>query len=193
MTKLLINFQTGTLEVEGEESFVKLIYQDYKDGLKFISNPQPKPQSPETFGTDQSTKDNKRVPVKKSNKQKIKSKESYSIVKDLDLSPNGGKQSLRDFYKEKLPNSGAAMESNAVFVYYLQKIAGVSNITLSHVYSCYKDTGTRVPAALRQSLLDTSHRKGWVDTSSFDNLVVATPGENYVEQDLPKKVPVSEE
>ena len=33
MTKLKIDLKTGVLEVEGEEAFVKEVYQDYKDQL----------------------------------------------------------------------------------------------------------------------------------------------------------------
>lgn len=186
MTKLRIDFHEGILEVEGEETFVKMVYQDYKDKFNFDAKSQSKHQATEQKFTNQSGKDVNRESVKKSPKPKNRIKESYAIVKDLDLSPKGGKQSLRDFYKEKFTGPAPAMEINAVFVYYLQKIAGITNITLSHIYTCYKDAGARVPAALRQSLLDTSHRKGWVDTSSFEKLVIATQGENFVEHDLPK-------
>lgn len=189
MTKLRIDFQAGILEVEGEEEFVKLVYQDYKDKVNAHLIAPIKASPVAQHKKNQSNKDTNRDTDRKPTKLKNKSKESYSIVKDLDLSSKGGKQSLREFYKEKLPEGAtSAMECNSVFVYFLQKIATITNITLSHVYSCYKDVGARVPTALRQSLLDTSHRKGWVDTSSFENLAITTAGENYVEQDLPKAV-----
>lgn len=186
MTKLRLDLQTGILEVEGEEEFVKSVYQDFKEVLN--SRPLiPKSIPVVENGKSQKTANNAGQVSQKESKQKNKSKESYSISKDLDLSSKGGKQSLRDFYKGKFPTKAkSAMENNAVFVYFLQKILMNTNITLSHIYSCYKDVGARVPTALRQSLLDTSHRKGWVDTSSFENLLITTAGENYVEQDLPK-------
>jgi hypothetical protein len=184
MTKLRIDFQSGILEVEGEESFVKTVYQDYKD--KFSLEPVKHKVTPQELPLKSVEVDSENT-QKKASQKKIRgraARESFLIVKDLDLSSNGGKKSLRDFYKEKAPS--VAMENNAVFVYYLQKIAGVRNITSSHVYSCYKNVEARVPTALRQSLLDTSHRKGWIDTASMEDIKIATPGENYVEQDLPK-------
>lgn len=188
MTKLRIDFQSGILEVEGEESFVKTVYQDYKDKLSLepaqrevpLQETPPKSVKPVRVGAE-----NKQRETGKKRAKGRAARESFIIVKDLDLSSNDGKKSLRGFYKEKTPS--VAMENNAVFVYYLQKIAGISNITPNHVYSCYKDVGARVPTALRQSLLDTSHRKGWIDTASMENILVATPGENFVEHDLPRK------
>lgn len=184
MTKLKIDFQTEILEVDGEESFVKMVYQDYKD--KLSSKTQSDTSREEK--SDQFVQEKTRKVPHKAEKRKSKgrsTRESLAIVKDLDLSSNGGKQSLRDFYEEKLP--GVGMENNVVFVYYMQKIANVSGITVNHVYSCYKDVGARVPTALRQSLIDTSHNKGWIDTSSLEDIKVPTTGENFVEHDLPKK------
>jgi hypothetical protein len=184
MTKLKIDFQLGILEVEGEETFVKMVYQDYKDKLNTdillkASQEERKIQTKEKDAEEMSHKPEKR----KSKSRSVR--EALSIVKDLDLSSKSNKQSLRDFYKEKQPQVG--MENNAVFVYYMQKIAAINGITVNHVYSCYKDVGARVPTALRQSLIDTSHNKGWIDTASLEDIKVATPGENFVEHDLPKQ------
>jgi hypothetical protein len=44
-----------------------------------------------------------------------------------------------------------------------------------------------VPGALRQSLLDTSFKKGWIDTKSMENITITTHGENLVEHELQGK------
>lgn len=181
MTRLNINIKEGTLEVEGEESFVAGVYSDFKEQLT-ISNSG---RSAEMIAMNPAAQET--LSARQSKKSRIsKSKESFSIIKDLDLSEKSNSQSLRSFYEAKKPAN--AMESNAVFVYYLQMIAGVGPITLSHIYSCYKNVGARIPAALRQSLADTAFHKGYIDTSSFDSIKLATPGENFVEQDLPRAV-----
>jgi len=79
------------------------------------------------------------------------------------------------------------LEKNVVFVYYLQNIVSVQGITPNHIYTCYKNVGSKVPTALRQSLLDTASLKGWLDTSNLDEVKLATPGENYIEHDLQAK------
>jgi len=114
-----------------------------------------------------------------------KSKESLSIVKDLDLSEKSNDQSLRSFYDEKKPSS--EMAKVTVFTYYLEKIAKLDAVTLNHIYSCYKDVNVKVPTNLKQTALNAASRKGWIDTSSIVAIKVATPGENYVEFDLPGK------
>lgn len=176
---LKIDLRNGTIEVEGEEAFVNAIYQDYKQRMSLeganSSEPIVRP-----IGV-------KKVPIKtkqlKDGVSKGKRKESYQIVKELDLSPKAGKVSLRDFYKTKSPKSGLAR--NTVFVYYLEKVAKVKNIGANHIYSCYKDVNQKVPMALHQSLVDTGFKKGWLDTKSMTNITVTTQGENLVEHDLP--------
>jgi hypothetical protein len=79
------------------------------------------------------------------------------------------------------------MEKNTVFVYYMQKKLNLTGITVDHIYTCYKNGNIRVPGALVQSILDTSNRKGWLNTRRTDDISVTTQGENLVEDDLPRK------
>jgi hypothetical protein len=180
-TRLKIDLNQGILEVEGTEAFVKLIYEEYKSGIfatiaikrTEYSNKRISPISTLALEGDN---------VRRRPKKKFT---SYSIIKNLDLSGNKNRQSLRDFFKLKSPSTN--MEKNAVFIYYLQKIALIEGITQDHVYSCYKDVSVKIPQALDQSFIDTAHHKGWIDTSTMTDLKVTTPGENFVEHDLPKK------
>lgn len=184
MTKLKIDLNSGILEVEGEEAFVREIYQEYKERLLKNADTLAEHSPIESHDDPKPTHT-----VKRSRGSKVKTgtkrKESYSIVKNLDLSGKGGKKSLRDFFKEKSPS--VALEKNVVFVYYLQSEAKITGITIDHIYSCYKDVSERVPRALKQSILDTSSKKGWIDTSSMADIKISTPGENLVEHDLPRK------
>ena len=188
-TKLRIDVTSGLLEVEGEESFVSRIYDDFKEQLQA----QPKvpkarrsgrPRRTGLSGKDASNGESS-AGTQDQKPKRAKVKESFTIVKDLDLSGKGKSSSLRDFFKEKAPAS--AMENNVVFVYYLSQTMKVPKITLDHIYTCYKNVGQRVPAALRQSVLDSSFRKGWLDTKSMDDIKLPTIGENFVEHDLPPK------
>jgi len=43
-----------------------------------------------------------------------------------------------------------------------------------------------VPEALAQSLVDTKNRKGWIDSSSLDDLQLNISGINYLEHDMKK-------
>lgn len=191
MTKLKIDLKTGVLEVEGEEAFVKEIYQDYKDRLSSAGDFSSDNQIEDTQDDDISARNSeqkKAEPAKRKSakvKDGNKRKESYSLVTNLDLLAKGNKKALKDFYNEKAPSN--AMEKNAVFVYYLQKEAKITAITVNHVYTCYKHVGVPVPGAFRQSLADTSSKKGWIDTKSMDSITIPTLGENFVEHELRKK------
>ena len=127
----------------------------------------------------------KQVPVKKKKRKPvIRAPESYSVLPDLDLAGKDDIPSLDDFYKDKKPSN--AMESNAVFVYYLKKLRNINNIGVNHIYSCYKNVRAKTPRALYQSLLDTRKAKGWIITTNMDDIIIGIAGENFVEHELPK-------
>ena len=181
-TKLKINLVDGALEVEGSESFVREIYEEHKERLQAIQAVGGV-QGKHRMNKPTSSSLGKKKGVSK--KRGKRGGKSFSIVKDLDLSGRGGEGSLKDFFQKKSPSS--AMQMNAVFVYYLSKTAKVENITPDHVYTCYKDVKKRTPAALHQSLLDTSYKNGWIDTGSKDDIKITIQGENLVEHELPKQ------
>lgn len=174
MSKLKIDLNNGILEVEGEEGFVKGIYEEYKNKI-FSRSSFPNSQKDEP-----AEKPNIKQSTKKTPKTNGKSsrKETYSIVKDLQL------KDLSSFFKEKNPKTG--FEKNVVFVYFLEKTLNTTNISPDHIYTCYKQMQIPVPKALKQSLVDTGHKKGWIDTSSISDITMTTVGENIVEHSLTK-------
>ena len=197
MTKLKIDMFSGTLEVEGDDALVRSVYDDFKDRLLAIrpggdattDQPTPRMSGTATVSAPASVPalddgSLKRPPQAARAVGRRRNTVSLSLIKDLDLSDASNDFSLTDFYAAKAPQT--AMESNAVFVDYLQQIAQVSGITVDHIYTCYKFAGVKYPNALRQSLADTSSRKNWLDTGSFDNIKLSTAGENFVEHDLPR-------
>jgi hypothetical protein len=126
----------------------------------------------------------KTAPKSNNGSKKISSNpSSYTIVGSLDLSPSG-KNSLKNFIVNYNLSSGA--EYNVVFVYYLEKIIKERNIGVNHIYTCYKELGVKYPSNLRQSVIDTKQRKGWLDTSSTNDIKLTAVGENAVEHNLKK-------
>lgn len=188
-TKLKMDLSQGLIEVEGTEKIVMAIYTDFKDkiesGIPVQSENQtserprknPKPKKAKTVGQESA------VPVIKGKKKSGSS--MPSIVKDLDLSGRKKGGRLKDFYS--LYDAMTNFDRNLIFVYYLQEKLGVKDISVDHIFTCYRDIGLKVPKALHQSLLDTNNRKGWIDTSDTGKLSVTIPGVNYLEHDMPKK------
>lgn len=124
------------------------------------------------------------IATKQSVKKRNISKQSYQIIKDINFRSENGKPSLSEFCITKKPKSN--IEFNVLAIYYLTKVMGLENITIDHVYTCYKETNRPVPISLKQSLFDTSSsRYGYIDIKD-NNFSIPTRGENLVEHELPK-------
>lgn len=120
-----------------------------------------------------------------SGKNKTKSSsQTIKLAKDLNLHPPK-KKSLKEFYAEFDAKSNYV--NNLLFVYYITKVLGNAECGLSHIYTCYKELGLRVPTALYQSLKDTEKDKGWIDTKDMNKVLVPTKGENAISHDLKRK------
>lgn len=112
------------------------------------------------------------------------SKESYKLDRELNLRGDKSIPSFKSFVDDKQP--GSAKEFNAVAVYYLQKVVGLSQVTLNHAYTCYSEAGRRPPEAFRQSFIDTKNKEGWVEFDGEGNLRIPHRGSVFVEHDLPR-------
>jgi hypothetical protein len=185
-SKLRIDLSQGIIEAEGSDDFVLAVYTDFKERLKFEGPKHAAPPAPTNpHAAANETKPAKVAATNGATKGRKKSRESLSIVKDLDLS-KGKLGRLKDFYGRY--DAKTNFQRNLVFVYFLQNGLEISGITENHVYTCYRDVSAKLPGAFRQSLFDTANKNGWIDTSDMSNITVATPGINYLEHDLSKKV-----
>ncbi|NOX57590.1 MAG: hypothetical protein GXP29_01865 [Planctomycetes bacterium] len=106
-----------------------------------------------------------------------------AIVKSLNLHPKG-KASLKDFFAKKKPKT--QIEKIAVYMYYLKSVLEETNIGISHIFTCFKETGGRMPAALSQTCRNAANSKGWIDTAESNDLKSTTVGDNFVEHTLPR-------
>ena len=111
-----------------------------------------------------------------------KKRKTPSINKNLNLYPEG-KKSFKDFSTSKQPHN--RQERCVVSVYYLERVLEHSPIDASDVYTCFKDVGWIIPTDLENTLSWTASQKGWLDTRDMSNIVIAIPGENVIEHELP--------
>lgn len=117
-------------------------------------------------------------------KVRRKAGSSPGIVRDLSLRPKG-KKAFADFAAEKAPKTH--QEKQVVIVHWLRHEAGLtSGITPDHVNSCYLDAGWPRPNDLVNALHVTAARKGWLDTSTKDDITITTRGEDEVNHKLPR-------
>jgi hypothetical protein len=154
--------------------------------------PAPGPASGEVYGQTPTRKSGTPSPQRKRRQADeaggTKSRRAVSsqpkLVKELDLRPKG-KKSFSDFVNEKNPMSNH--DKNAVAVYYLANVAGISPVTRDQVYTAYREMGWKLPNNFANSLQLTATKKRYLDTSDADDLRLLNPGLNRVEQDMPKQ------
>jgi hypothetical protein len=195
-TKLKIDLSQGILEVEGSESFVKLIYSDFKThfaGIETVEEPKSARRSRKRK-TIAKTTPPKPAPEPVVQEEKVKPAPkkarlptpTYTRVQDLELGAADGRPSLVEFMDAKFPITNE--ERNIVFLYYLQHTLKVKSITLNHIYTCYRQARIRVPLNLENSLRVTADQHGWIKTTKTGAMTLTPAGKRYVENQLPKKV-----
>ena len=95
------------------------------------------------FQENKNDKKNKRK--KRSNRSTVKSSkslQSYNLLNDLNLYPTE-KESLKDFFEKY--TSKSFFDKNLIYVYYMERVAGIQGISVDHVYTCFKKTSQKVP------------------------------------------------
>jgi hypothetical protein len=189
--RVRIDLAQGILEAEGTEEFLLEIYRDFRDRLSESLKVPLDTRDESDDDEEEEGKDRTEARVKES-RAAPRARERRSgksrtpvLVKNLDLATKNGRIGLKDFvaqYRELK----TAQERIAVSVYYLAKFASLPAITMDHVYTCLKHMEGRLPDLLDQALWDSARRKGWIDTSSLDDIKLPLAGENWVEHDLEK-------
>ena len=163
-SKIKINIEQGIFEAEGAEHFVREMHKEFEGLLKEV----------------RSKKVEKEEPLKSTKK----SKHAFVLVPNINFSPTDN-LSLHEFHAGRHPRN--AFENNTFFVYYIQKVLRMTEITANHIYTCYQHLNISPSNAFRQSLIDTSHKKGYLDTSNMQNIILTIKGENFIERQLPKE------
>ncbi len=117
-----------------------------------------------------------------SKKAKPKSAKGQTYLTDFDFNP-ANQKSLKEYFNEFEPKTN--YERNLIFVYYLQEILSINNISTDHIYSCYRTLGLKIPS-FPQTLVDTNTHKGWLATSDTNDIKVTRTGMNYILHEMQK-------
>ncbi|MNM91712.1 hypothetical protein D3C81_1040180 [compost metagenome] len=88
-----------------------------------------------------------------------------------------GKESLKEFFGNYAPKND--YERNLLFVYYLQNILEIKEITFDHIYSCYDILGLRISENLPQTIRNTASSSGWIETKQ-SILFLTIKGSNQI-------------
>jgi hypothetical protein len=180
--RIRIDLSQGIMEAEGNEQFVLRIYSDFIEKIKGRLKSPSGSKKIKARKADEKPQNDNKIKKKSASKRVV----LYKLVKSVDLSGAGEMQSLNEFFQQY--KASKFYEYNLIFCYYLQEVAGITPITIDHVFTCYRHISKlRTPKALSQSLFDTSRRQGWIDTSSLDNITVSLDGINHIEHAMERK------
>jgi hypothetical protein len=107
---------------------------------------------------------------------------AITFLTELNLRPKG-KESFKDFVANY--NIKTSEELNLLIIYYLKDVLN-EKVTLSHIYTCLKDLGKKIPTHLKQVLINNKNKKNWINLADWDDIKFTTAGMNYIEHDLIK-------
>jgi hypothetical protein len=181
-TKLAINLIEGTVQVEGDEAFVRSVYEDFKDYLgKHLAirpaivtvNPSSAP-APARI-TDESNP-SKRRSERKSSRSDEKSRTAEYRPKfrsDLDLSE------LESTYDAFNPRNHH--ERILVFAVFLRERFKMVPCTADDIYTCYgtMKSKTETPEAFVQAFRDAQNKAHYIDFNSLQDIRITIAGDNY--------------
>lgn len=114
--------------------------------------------------------------------RKAGSKKSWPIDKQINFRP-ADKQSLREFADEKQSSNNE--QKNAVIVYYMTEVLGMSTANIGQVLAGYSACQWKPPGSPDIALRRTASKYGWIDTSDTKAMTITHAGRAFVEFDLP--------
>jgi hypothetical protein len=193
--RFTINVKDGIVELEGKESFVDKHLEKFEEIFKtaiheaMTQRLSQKIAQSELQTSPKAALEEKTVTSSNAaggnGKHSVRSSTISLPPIPVDLKSNGTKVGLREFYAEKAP--GNHYEKTAVFVYYLTKFNGQTEIKYGEILSCYEEVDEKKPSIV--DIIKNSIRyKGWLEqgTEKYSTRLTIS-GENFVKFDLPSK------
>lgn len=189
--KLHINIQQGLVDVEGDENFVRSVYEDFRE---YFATAKAQSHSPSKTPDLENSQD-VTAPKSSSKSNSGKGRGKRNRVSEGQRSGWGGytpQQSkepdldgLREFFSQYTTRSHA--EKILIFVRFLSDEKGITPCSADQVFTCYRVLREKMPNAFIQAFRDTASKHGWINISSGPNSIETTiVGNNYFEHDLTK-------
>lgn len=188
-TKLHINLNQGLIDVEGDEAFVRSVYEDFKKVLTTNRTAPSDPEPVEEVSSEPSVeqparttgKRSKRTPRKPS--ERTDSRPGWSLYKPQ-LDNNLNTASLSDFFARANPKTHA--EKILTFVRFLEDELNIRPCSADQIYTCYRVLRTPMPEAFVQALRDTQNKKSFIEANSPTDISATIVGNNHFERDPAK-------
>lgn len=188
-TRLVVNLREGIIEAEGDESFVRTVYEDFKDRmLKPMVIPsahKPLLEAAEKTEAIVQEKTTTEPALGKTSKTEGKrpSPASYKPTFNSKLDVSG----VEAFYDQYLPANHS--EKILIFGVYLRDVVKVYPFSADDIYTCYFTLKhkTEVPEAFWQAFRTMKNRTHHIDYESAEKIEITIAGQNYFGRSLKKK------
>lgn len=189
-TKLAINLNEGTVEIEGDEEFARVIYQDLKENLRDWPLRQPAPtEIPAQDPTHPSGAEEKTTRQKKRVRRVTGAEGEKSRTSDYKPRINNALKlgELEEFYNVWQPSTHA--EKILIFATFLRDNLKIAPCTADDIYTCYSmlKAKTNVPEAFLQAFRDAQNRSHFIEFRSLEDIQVTIIGDNHFNKKLREK------
>jgi hypothetical protein len=187
-TKLAINLNEGTVQVEGPEAFVRSVYEDFKDmfAKRRASGPailtvNAQPTSSPAQITDETTKLKRRVGRKSARPDTDGPRSADYKPKfrgDLDLKDL---EAAYDAFKPKFHS-----EKMLLFAMFLREHFKIAPCTADDIFTCYETMKkkTATPEAFVQAFRDVDKRSHFIEFHSPQKIEITIAGSNFYQKKL---------
>ena len=181
ITRAKINFNEGTLELEGKEEFVRNYLDEFKNLLTLpLTTPKTKVNSPITKNLAESTKPKAKA-VGQRNASKI-------TPERFEIHGNGQIPSLENFMKEKNPGKKNG-NIIAVIGYYITHLLGNEKFSEGQIEYAYKMLALPRPNHLHQIMINEKNQTDNIESykDQSDEWKLTRAGDIFVSEKLPEK------
>lgn len=189
-TRLSLDLQKGLVDVEGDETFVRSVYEDFKELLSGYPEQR-------GAGDNESAGDNKvdstaAAPAPKKSRSRNRSAKraegsdnsaSQAAYKPEFLS-NLDVSGLKEFFTGFAPKNHS--EKILIFSRFLSDEKGIKPFGFNHIFTCYKSLREKMPTAFVQALRDTKSRHHFIEFNGPDSIAVTLHGDNHFDHELQK-------
>ena len=188
-TKLSINLKEGTIIVEGDEGFVRFIYQDFKESMskQVVVQPPPiasieQPASPMLVEHSAPAKPRKAKKTSLGATNKV-SATKYKPQVNSGLILTG----LAEFYDAWKPENN--FERILIFAIFLRDRLEITPCSADDIFTCFfllknKDP---IPEAFTQAFRDAKSRTHYIEYQTLAEITITIMGENRYNEQLKAK------
>lgn len=189
-TKLHINLSQGIIEAEGDEAFVRSVYDEFKTRLH-VGKGQERPRNDrkEEEPTDNNQRSRKGGRTRKraapsNGDARVSSPGGISNYEpkrdpDLDLA------ALAEFAGKFEPNGNP--ERYLVYAWFLKEELNKEPCSIDQLYSCFLEMKDDIPRRMGQNLIDTRARNAFLKFTSPRDITITAVGINHFNKKLKKK------